>query len=79
MNRLMFESNDRVLWNNFKSLVEPTLEQMKSNRGITDYKITRLETTKKASVAGLIRIMPIEAVEDFTITFSLEDNVVTVE
>lgn len=79
MNRLMFESNDSVLWNNFKSLVEPTLEQMKSNRGITDYKITRLETTKKASVAGLIRIMPIEAVEDFTITFSLEDNVVTVE
>lgn len=79
MNRLMFESNDSVLWNNFKSLVEPTLEQMKSNRGITDYKITRLETKKKASVAGLIRIMPIEAVEDFTITFSLEDNVVTVE
>lgn len=79
MNRLMFESNDSVLWNNFKSLVEPTLDQMKSNRGITDYKITRLETTKKASVAGLIRIMPIEAVEDFTITFSLEDNVVTVE
>lgn len=79
MNRLMFESNDSVLWNNFKSLVEPTLEQMKSNRGITDYKITRLETTKKASVAGLIRIMPIEAVEDFTITFSLEDNIVTVE
>lgn len=78
INRLMFESNDNVLWNNFKSLVEPTLQQMKTNRGITDYKITRLQTSKKATVEGIIKIMPVEAVENFDITFSLEDSTVTV-
>lgn len=78
INRLMFESNDNVLWNNFKALVEPTLQQMKTNRGITDYKITRLQTSKKATVEGIIKIMPVEAVENFDITFSLEDSTVTV-
>ena len=77
--RLMFESNDNVLWNNFKALVEPVLQQMKSGRGITDYKITRVNTNKRATVAGVIKLMPVEAVENFEITFSLEDSNVVVE
>lgn len=77
--KLMFESNDSVLWNSFKALIEPTLEKMKSNRGLSDYSIKRLQSTKKGTVAGTIKLMPIEAVEAFEITFSLEDGNVTVE
>lgn len=79
ISRLMFESNDSVLWNHFKSLVEPTLQKMKSDRGITDYKITKVNSNKKATVEGIIKIMPVEAVENFDITFSLKDNTVVVD
>lgn len=75
---LLFESNDLVLWNTFKGKITPVLDQMKSNRGISDYKVERQNTNRKATVSGIIRIMPIEPVEDFEITFSLEDNVINI-
>ena len=77
--KLTYEINDDVLWNTFKSLVEPTLDQMVTGRGIRDYKLVRLPDTKRATVNGLIRIVPIEAVENFDITFTLEDNLAVVQ
>lgn len=76
---LMFESNDILLWNNFKSGIQPLLEKMKNNRGLVDYKLDRRTTGKRATLSGVITIMPIEAVESFDIRFSIENATVTVE
>lgn len=75
---LAFESNDALLWNTFKTRLKPTLDNMKNNRGITDYKIIRTESTKKSTVSGVIRVLPIESAENFDITFSLENDEVII-
>jgi hypothetical protein len=48
---------------------------MKGDQGIRGYKISRVETTKKAVVMAKIRIVPIEAVEDFDISVYLENSI----
>ena len=75
---LTFEPNTEVLWLNFKSMVEPTLDQMVSGNGIRGYKFIRVNTTKKATVSCIVRIIPIEAVEDWDITVELNDSTVSV-
>lgn len=48
---------------------------MKGDQGIAGYRISKVETTEKAVLKAIIRIVPIEAVEDFDISIYLEDNV----
>ena len=76
---MKFESNDSVFWNTFKSLITPTLEQMKNNRGLEDYKIERVSTNKPATVEGIIRVKPIEAVESFNLTIKITQDSVVIE
>ena len=59
---LTFEQNSDVLWINFKSKVVPTLEGMKSGNGLSDYKIERLTTNKRATVKAKITLYVVEAV-----------------
>ena len=73
--RFTFDPNSDVLWINFVNAVRPTLERMKGDQGIAGYRISRVETTEKAVLKAIIRIVPIEAVEDFDISIYLEDNV----
>ena len=47
---------------------------MKANQGIEDYIIEQVETTEKAKLMAKIRIIPIEAVEDFELELALEDS-----
>lgn len=72
--RLTFDPNSNMLWINFRSLIKPTLEKMKVDQGIKDYKFVKNETDRKALLSAKIRIVPIEAVEDFEIGLYLEDN-----
>jgi hypothetical protein len=72
--RLTFDPNSNMLWINFRSLIKPTLEKMKADQGIKDYKFVKNETDRKALLSAKIRIVPIEAVEDFEIGLYLEDN-----
>lgn len=76
---LTYESNDIILFNNFKSAIQPTLNKMVSNRGLLEYKILKVESNKKGTFKGIVRLTPIEAVENFDITFTLEDNTASVE
>lgn len=69
-----FDPNSDILWTNFTVALKPLLEVMKANQGIRDYKIERVPTTLKGTLAAKIRIIPIEAVEDFDIEVSLEDS-----
>ena len=72
--RLTFDPNSNVLWINFRDLLTPMLEQMKADQGIKDYKIVKNATDRKALLSAKIRIVPIEAVEDFEIGLYLEDS-----
>jgi hypothetical protein len=69
-----FDPNSDVLWVNFCNAIRPTLDNMRADQGIRDYKIIKLETTKKATLKAKIRIIPIEAVEDFILEVSLDDD-----
>lgn len=72
-----FDPNSDVLWINWKSSIVALLEKMKANQGISGYNIKKVATTKKAVLKAKITIVPIEAVEDFDITVSLVDSIVT--
>ena len=75
---LTFEQNSDVLWVNFKSKVLPTLDFMVSNQGIRDYKIQKVRTNTRGALHAKITIVPIEAVEDWTIDIELTDADLTV-
>ena len=69
-----FDPNSDLLWINFVNAIRPTLETMKADQGIAGYKISRVATNKKAVLVAKIRIVPIEAIEDFDISVYLEDS-----
>ena len=52
----------------------PILEKMKADQGIQDYEFVKIENAPKATLKAQIRIVPIEAVEDFEIDVTLEDS-----
>ena len=72
--KFTFDPNSDVLWINLCNAITPMLERMKANQGIEDYIIEQVETTEKAKLMAKIRIIPIEAVEDFELELSLEDS-----
>ena len=72
--RFTFDPNSDTLWFNFVNAIRPTLDIMKADQGIRDYKILKVPTNQKATLKAKIRIIPIEAVEDFDLEISLEDS-----
>lgn len=74
---LVFEPNDPVMWLSFINLVTPVLEQVKNSRGISEYSIVMDETTNTPEVVqrkqakGLLKIIPINATEQFYLDFAL--------
>ena len=69
-----FEQNNDVLWLNFKSAIEPTLNQMKTGAGISGYKIIQESTTEKAKLVATVKLYPLYAVEDFEISVQMLDD-----
>lgn len=69
-----FDPNSDLLWINFCNAIKPTLEAMRADQGIKGYKITKVLNDKKALLTANIRIVPIEAIEDFDISIYLEDS-----
>lgn len=76
---LMFEQNSDILWVNFKAQLTPLLDDMVSTAGISDFRITRVATTKKTKVEAIITIYPVYAIEEFDITIKLTDSDVEIE
>ena len=70
-----FDPNSDLLWVRFCNDIRPLLEKMKGDQGITDYKFIKVKTNQKAILKAKIRIVPIEAVEDFDISLTLEDSI----
>ena len=72
--QLTFDPNSEMLWINFKNKIQPILEKMKADQGIQDYEFAKIANAPKATLKAQIRIVPIEAVEDFEIDVTLEDS-----
>lgn len=69
-----FDPNSDLLWISFVNAIKPTLESMRADQGIKGYMITRVADDTKALLTARIRIVPIEAIEDFDISIYLEDS-----
>lgn len=69
--KLTFEQNSDILWVNFKAQITPLLDKMKSGNGIAGYTITKEATNVIGQLKATIKIIPIEAVEDFYLTVML--------
>lgn len=77
--KFTFEPNSDALWYNFKGAITPLLDEMKANQGIKGYQIIKVRTNKKALLVARIKIVPIEAVEDFDLTVELTDSIEVTE
>tara|TARA_R110000851_G_scaffold333537_1_gene515520 strand:+ start:10568 stop:12994 length:2427 start_codon:yes stop_codon:yes gene_type:complete len=70
--RLLFEQNDDVVRNQFKTLVNPILESIRSERGLTDFRVevdTSPESIDRNELNGRIFIKPTRALEFITVEF----------
>lgn len=77
--RFTFDPNSSTLWTNFYNAVTPLLEKMKSDQGIKGYKLTQTKASGKAVLSATLRIIPIEAVEDFKFRLELTDSIEVTE
>lgn len=73
-----FEQNGDILWVNFSARIRPLLDRALSGNGIRGYKLIKESSNKKGRLTAKIKIVPIEAVEDFDLTLELEDSIETV-
>tara|TARA_R110000796_G_scaffold40062_1_gene99394 strand:+ start:22089 stop:24521 length:2433 start_codon:yes stop_codon:yes gene_type:complete len=70
--RLLFEQNDEVVRNQFKSLVNPILENIRKERGLTDFRVevdNTPESIDRNELIGRIFIKPTRALEFIKIEF----------
>ena len=70
--RLLFEQNDEVVRNQFKTLVNPILENIRSERGLTDFRVevdNTPESIDRNELNGRIFIKPTRALEFITVEF----------
>jgi len=70
--RLLFEQNDDVVRNEFLSLVNPILEGIKKERGLTEFKVevsSSPEDMDRNQLSGKIYIKPTRALEFIDIEF----------
>ena len=73
--QVLFEQNVQTTWNRFKSLVEPFLSTVKTQYGITDYRLILDETTTTPDLIdqnimyAKIMVKPARAIEYIAIDF----------
>ena len=81
--KLTFQANNIRTWNSFIAEVEPKLEIMKSNGGISDFAIQMDNTTTTAddirnnTIRANVKISVMRAVENFEIDLYIEPQSVT--
>jgi phage tail sheath protein FI len=74
---LVFEQNDNILWNQFKAIVAPYMADIRSRRGVEEYKIICDETTNTPyrrnnnEMYGVIMLIPTKSAEKIIIQFSI--------
>lgn len=80
--RLTFQANNQRTWNEFKALVEPKLQSMVSNGGITDFLVKMDSTTtteediQNNTIRAKVYVSVSKAVENFEIDFYIEPQAI---
>lgn len=72
--RLLFEQNDDVVRNQFLSLVNPILENIRSERGLQDFRVELSddpEEIDRNEMTGTVYIKPTRALEYISIEFAI--------
>lgn len=75
----LFEQNTDVLWINFKSMIQPMLEQMRTGGGLKNYKIIKLPGSERETIRAKIVLVPVYAVEQFIIEVNITDSDIALE
>ena len=75
---ILFEQNTDRLWFNFNAQLVAILDNMKTGQGISGYEVIKLRATERGQLRALIRIVPIDALEEVDLTIELSDSL-TVE
>ena len=72
--RLVFEQNDEIVRQEFLSLVNPILEDIRRDRGLTDFKVVLSndpEEIDQNKLTGKIFIKPTRSLEFIEIEFNI--------
>ena len=72
--RLLFEQNDDVVRNQFLSLVNPILDNIRSERGLTDFRVVlddSPESIDRNELIGKIYLKPTRALEFISLEFNI--------
>jgi hypothetical protein len=72
--RLLFEQNDDIVRNQFLSLVNPILDGIRAERGITDFRVTvdsSPESIDRNELIGKIYLKPTRALEFIIVEFNI--------
>ena len=75
--RLLFEQDDTIVRNQFTSLVNPILDNIRSERGLTDFRVvvsTSPEDLDNHQLTGTIFLKPTNALEYIELEFDIMDN-----
>jgi len=75
--RLLFEQNDAVVRNQFLSLVNPILDNIRKERGLTDFRVTLDDTPEsidRNELNGRIFIKPTRSLEFISIEFNITNT-----
>ena len=75
--RLLFEQNDEVVRNQFLSLVNPILDNIRKERGLTDFRVTLDDTPEsidRNELNGRIFIKPTRSLEYISIEFNITNT-----
>ena len=75
--RLLFEQNDSIVRNQFLSLVNPILDNIRTERGLTDFRVVvnnSPEDIDNNQLTGMIYLKPTTALEFIQIQFTVMNN-----
>tara|TARA_Y100000589_G_scaffold330725_1_gene381304 strand:- start:5134 stop:7947 length:2814 start_codon:yes stop_codon:yes gene_type:complete len=75
--RLLFEQNDQVVRNQFLSLVNPILDNIRKERGLTDFRVVLDDTPEsidRNELNGRIFIKPTRTLEYISIEFNITNT-----
>ena len=78
-NRLLFDPNDATVRSQFTSLVNPILDNIRKERGLSDFriKLDPVSDTDRTTMRGKIFIKPIDALEYIELEFNVTPNSVS--
>jgi hypothetical protein len=75
--RLLFEQNDDVVRNQFLSLVNPILDNIRRERGITDFRVeldNSAESFDRGELCGRVFLKPTRALEVICVEFTITNT-----